>query len=108
MGNTSRAKGGVNQSKNDQTSATITTGPIGHRHPWDCLSIDMFQTVPDTSSYVKVRHHRLFDQAGEALTLSRIQMWWSQGWGPTAKPDPQVKSRLAGPAVSRGGGTVSV
>ncbi|XP_039646239.1 Friend leukemia integration 1 transcription factor isoform X8 [Perca fluviatilis] len=27
----------------------------------------MFQTVPDTSSYVKVRHHRLFDQ--EALSV---------------------------------------
>lgn len=39
-------------------------------------------------------------QAGEALTLSRIQMWWSQGWGPTAPPDPQVENRQAGPAVS--------
>lgn len=47
-------------------------------------------------------------QAGEALTLSRIQMWWSRGWGPTARPDPQVESRQAGPAVSRCGGSVSV
>lgn len=48
-------------------------------------------------------------QAGEALTLSRIQMWRSQGWGPTAPPDPQVESRQAGPAVSSyGGGADSV
>lgn len=38
-------------------------------------------------------------QAGEALTLSRIQMWRSQGWGPAALADPQVESRQAGPAV---------
>ncbi|KAF3692990.1 Friend leukemia integration 1 transcription factor Proto-oncogene Fli-1 Transcription factor ERGB [Channa argus] len=27
--------------------------PLDIEHPWDCLPIDMFQTVPDTSSYVK-------------------------------------------------------
>lgn len=47
-------------------------------------------------------------QAGEALTHSRIQMWWSQGWGPLAPPDPRVESRQAGPAVSRRCGAVSV
>lgn len=31
-------------------------------HPRACLHLDMFQTVPDTSSYVKVRHQRLFQQ----------------------------------------------
>lgn len=31
-------------------------------HPRACLHLDMFQTVPDTSSYVKVRHQRLFHQ----------------------------------------------
>lgn len=31
-----------------------TLGPV--------CQVDMFQTVPDTSSYVKVRHHRLFNQ----------------------------------------------
>lgn len=42
-------------------------------------------------------------QAGEALTLSRIQMWWSQGRGPSAPADPQVVRRQTGPASSRCG-----
>ena len=42
-----------------------TLGPV--------CQVDMFQTVPDTSSYVKVRHHRLFDQVkleGQSEVLS--------------------------------------
>lgn len=45
------------------SSFPFSQGPLDTEHPWACLcQVDMFQTVPDTSSYVKVRHHRLLDQ----------------------------------------------
>ncbi|KAL7870405.1 hypothetical protein SRHO_G00079020 [Serrasalmus rhombeus] len=49
----------------------------------------MFQTVPDTSSYVKGELHR--PQAGEALTPSRIQMWGSPGGLSNQPPYPPTR-----------------
>lgn len=38
-------------------------------------------------------------QAGEALTLSRIQMWWSQGRGPISPCRPPSCAQTDGPCL---------
>lgn len=38
-------------------------------------------------------------QAGEALTLSRIQMWWSQGQGPISPGRPPSCAQTDGPCL---------
>ena len=47
---------------------------------------------------VSLNYTRLnWPQAGEALTHSRIQMWWSQGWGPMHGPTRPPSRKQTGP-----------